>query len=355
MSKIMAVEHRLVNNAQDIRYRSRENKNARESLKAHPSMIAITREEKKLIEKTWGGLGLKIYTDWHCLYKNVNQFASEYVPTDLFYLRIIPKLNSRSFWAAWNEKTIYSRLFPNVSMPRTIGYRINGLFYDDKYKEISCDDFERILREEKRVIVKPSDGYEGRGVEIWDTHDVDLKTKLIHKARSYVVQEVLMQHESLSKLNESSVNPIRVMTLRLNGKIKYLHSIVRFGIPGSITDVNFKNGKEIIQACSVSSEGIINPYYYDANGLKWQREETMGGNQVLQIPNFDKVIQLALEIHEGLYHFDLVGSDITVDRNGNPIMIEFNIGSPGPIFPQYCNGPLFGDYTEELIFSLGRG
>ena len=166
-----------------------------------------------------------------------------------------------------------------------------------------------------------------------------------------MIQEVIVQHGSLASLNDSSVNPIRVMTLRLNGRIEYLHSIVRFGTPGSITDVSYKNGKEIIQASSVSPNGVISSTFYDVDGIIRSRDNSLEG-EMLQIPNFDKVIQLGMEIHDGLHHFDLVGSDITVDKDGTPIMIEYNVFWPGPVFPQYCNGPLFGQFTEELIDTL---
>ena len=116
-----------------------------------------------------------------------------------------------------------------------------------------------------------------------------LKKKLYSFSQNYVIQEVLTQHDTLSSLNSSSVNPIRVMTLRLNGKIKYLHSIVRFGTPGSITDVTFKNGKEIIQASSITKNGVVSPLYYDVDGIVKKRDNCAEG-KMLQIPNMVHMI-----------------------------------------------------------------
>ena len=354
MSRIMQFERSLVSYVQNTHLRNAQNKAARESLKNHAVREPITPEEKQQIAKVWDGLGFKGNTDWHRLHKNTNSFDPLYVPTDLYGTVIIPRLNQQNLLAAWDDKAYYPRFFPEIKKPRMIGLRIDGLFYDGEYKLLSSDDMERTLLNENRVIVKPSDGLEGRGIEIWNTHEVNLQEKLKTYASNYVIQEVLTQHDSLASLNESSVNPIRVMTLRLNGRIVYLHSIVRFGVPGSITDVTFVNGKEIIHASSVSPDGIISPFYYDVDGIKGQRRKNMGGDKILQIPNFDKVIQMGIEIHEGLHHFDLIGSDITVDKSGTPVMIEYNVYWPGPIFPQYCNGPLFGQYTEELIDTLKR-
>ncbi|MBQ6272833.1 MAG: hypothetical protein IJK63_01260 [Oscillospiraceae bacterium] len=354
MSKIMHFERCVMIWIQNTHLRNYQNRIARDSLKCHSTQSHITSDEKKEIEKVWGGLGFRGNVDWHCLYKTINGFDPFYVPTDIYGTEIIHRLNQQNLLAAWDEKAYYPRFFPEINKPRMIGLRIDGQFYDGDYKIVSPKVMERILLEEKRVIVKPSDGMEGRGIEIWDTNEVDLKKKLESYSSNFVIQEVLVQHDSLGSLNKSSINPIRVMTLRLNGKIKYLHSIVRFGTPGSITDVSFANGKELIQASSVSREGIINSSYFDADGIKRPRSKLMGGECKLQIPNFDKVIQMGMEIHNGLHHFDLVGSDITVDKNGTPIMIEYNVFWPGPIFPQYCNGPLFGEYSEELIETLKK-
>lgn len=352
MSRIMQLESNAIRWIQNTHLRNYQNRIARESIKVHQDQQRITADEKKMIEKVWGELGFRGNVDWHRLYKNINGFDPLYVPTDLYGAEIIPRLNKASLLEAWDDKAYYPRFFPKLKKPRMIGLRIDGLFYDGDYNTINPQDLVRIILDEKRVIVKPSGGLEGRGIEIWNTCETNLEEKLITFSSNYVIQEVLEQHTSLASLNESSVNPIRVMTLRLNGKIEYLHSIVRFGVPGSITDVGFSNGKEIIQASSVSPDGVISPFYFDADGIRRPRSKQLGGEAILQIPNFSKVIQLGMEIHEGLHHFDLVGSDITVDKNGQPIMIEYNVFWPGPIFPQYCNGPLFGQFTEELIYCL---
>ena len=351
MSHLMKLEQRIMNWVQNTHIRNYQNRIARESLKNHSCREPITSAEKKQIAKVWGKLGFRGNVDWHRLYKNINGFDAMYVPTDIYGTEIIPRLNKQSFLTAWDDKAYYPRFFPKIKQPRMIGLRIDGVYYDSEYHPITVEDLRRILLNEKRVIIKPSDGLEGRGIEIWNTNEDGLEERLNNFAWNYVIQEVIVQHGSLASLNDSSVNPIRVMTLRLNGRIEYLHSIVRFGTPGSITDVSYKNGKEIIQASSVSPNGVISPSFYDVDGIIRSRDNSLEG-EMLQIPNFDKVIQLGMEIHDGLHHFDLIGSDITVDKNGTPIMIEYNVFWPGPVFPQYCNGPLFGQFTEELIDTL---
>lgn len=67
------------------------------------------------------------------------------------------------------------------------------------------------------------------------------------------------------------------------------------------------------------------------------------------VPNFSHIIEMAISVHEGLHHFDIIGCDITLNKQKEPVLIEYNVYWPGIIIPQYCHGPLFGELTEELI------
>ena len=51
-----------------------------------------------------------------------------------------------------------------------------------------------------------------------------------------VIQEELHQHEALRKLNESSVNTVRVLSLLKRDGVKIYSLILRMGINGSKVD-----------------------------------------------------------------------------------------------------------------------
>lgn len=69
----------------------------------------------------------------------------------------------------------------------------------------------------------------------------------------------------------------------------------------------------------------------------------------LQLPNWDKALQLTQRIHEALPHFGFIAFDVCFDEDGSPRIMEFNIRGPGVLYYQYANGPLFGDRTQEII------
>ena len=356
--RISAVQRRIASLIVENHIRSYQINCARKSLKAYKDPERITKTEYREIKQKWGNAGFRGNTDWHRFYKNVNGFDPRYVPTDIYGAELIGKLNCESLIHAWEDKAYYSRLYPNIHKTYTIGYRIDGCFYDDKYNAISIERLADLICQYKRVIIKPSFGLEGRGIETWKPGITkEERKRIIDKLRNYsnnyVVQEYLLQHKLLSQFNSTSVNPIRVMTLRLNNKIVYLHSTLRFGTSNSITDIHFENGKEIVRMTSVEQNGVIGEYFYDINGFKMKTCE-LGIPTGSVIPNHDKVIEMAMQIHEGLHHFDLIGSDISIDECGNPTMIEFNVFWPGITIPQICNGPLFGEYTEQVLSELEK-
>ena len=64
------------------------------------------------------------------------------------------------------------------------------------------------------------------------------------------------------------------------------------------------------------------------------------------IPSFPQVLDFVKDLHYRLPYFRIVGWDITVDKDGKPIMIEWN---RQPELSQVAHGPAFGEYTEEIL------
>ena len=52
------------------------------------------------------------------------------------------------------------------------------------------------------------------------------------------------------------------------------------------------------------------------------------------------------DLHLRLPYFHLVGWDFGIDREGRPVMIEWN---RCPDLSQTAHGPAFGDMTEEVV------
>lgn len=70
-----------------------------------------------------------IKTYWHSFYAACNgNFSAGYIPENLFYTDIEPKLNDRQSATVLMDKNLLEKLFPNARQPGTVVKNINGFF-----------------------------------------------------------------------------------------------------------------------------------------------------------------------------------------------------------------------------------
>jgi len=316
----------------------------------------LSAAEKHEVDTLWGGFGRKLSYAWHEMFADkTGSFDARYLPGGLFEIEILPKLNSIPMTYAWADKAYYQERFPNSQFPKAYLYCIHGRFYSPTYEPLDATDALRVLKDNEKVFAKPSvDTRTGKGAALLSSEDIDidyLRQIASNRNSNYVFQQVVRQHPALSQFNESSVNILRMISLRYGGECRLLHTTLRFGIPGSNTDVAFVDGKEIVRGVRVSANGSIGNRILDLEGTTTLLDDDFfTAGRV--IPNFDSAAAMCKEIHEHLHHFDLVAFDVAVQENGEPIILEFNIRQPGILVYQFVHGPFFGEYTEGLVKEL---
>ena len=164
--------------------------------------------------------------------------------------------------------------------------------------------------------------------------------------KNFIIQEKIEQHAELSKFHPHSLNTIRILTLRINGRIILISSAVRFGDKASKTDNKGTGGL----SCGLDIDGNLNSFAIDSNMNVHQRHPfsniKFSGNQ---IPNFKKATDEVINLHEQLAYFDYVSWDIAIKKDGNPVIIEINLGYQGIDLHQYNNGPVFKEYLNHLL------
>ena len=67
------------------------------------------------------------------------------------------------------------------------------------------------------------------------------------------------------------------------------------------------------------------------------------------LPSYDKVIEMVKRLHLNLPYFRIVGWDIAIQEDGQPVLIEFNT-NPGLSQSAFKSG--MGEYTERVIREL---
>lgn len=283
-------------------------------------------------------------------YSQLNGIHSDrYISMDVYYFFVLPALNRFDFINAYLDKNIYSELFPDVKQPQTVIKNMNGI-YSRHGEEIQLMDAVTLIQQYgKEMIIKPTvDTCNGDGVaQIQALGTDELVALLKQYGHNFIVQEKVKQHPDIQRVNPTSLNSMRLFSYRrLDGTYDFLYpySFFRYGNKGAIKD-NVSQGGAM---CRVRADGSVDDRAYRFKSMKVYSLAEETGVENLVIPHFDKVVKTLLTMHKRLPYFDLVGWDLTVTPEGEPLFIEFNL-QPSIEGPQIQAGPMFGDNLDEVI------
>lgn len=329
-------------------------KKIRLAMKSYP-MKQLTAGQKAEVKAFFKKhIGREVPTDWHQYFYSRNGLWSEkYIPTSIYNTEILWRLNKFQFRYAYADKGIYDSVFHDINRPCTIVKNVNGYFYDGEHQHpLSEADAVKRCSNLKEAIIKPTlGGTWGVGVKlIQSTNGIvtdtnrSVKDLFASYKQCYIVQERLEQHPDLAKLNPTSLNTIRVMSYHRGNEVIILYAVIRIGRKGQIidnetaggikADIDLQTGR--IMGCAMGSptEG------------RMPLTDVGTSTDGYQIPCFDKVMETVKEMHLRIPYFNLIGWDMSVDKEGKPTLIEWN---SAPQLSQVGHGPAFGDLTEEIL------
>ena len=130
-------------------------------------------------------------------------------------------------------------LFRNKEMT----YAVFKEYYKRQLISIKSDnDYELFLdfiQKNKSFIVKPIDSDCGHGAKIYKNINVNEVQYIFNEIRSFgnvVLEELIIQSKEMSSLHPSSVNTVRIVTIKTSDSIVIFHPFLRMGRNGSIVD-----------------------------------------------------------------------------------------------------------------------
>ncbi|MBQ6072713.1 MAG: hypothetical protein IJK90_02230 [Bacteroidales bacterium] len=301
-------------------------------------------------------LGREVPTYWHqYLYSRNGLYSVKYIPASVYSSSIVFCLNNYQFCLAYADKGFYDTLFPEVNRPRTFVKNVNGLFYDDK-KHISRDEAIDMCSNLNGAVIKPTVfGTWGEGVKIFHAEkgfipemNITVNELFSRYNNSFIVQSKLEQHPDLARLNPTSVNTLRVMSYLSGDEVIILYAVIRIGRMGQVVDNETAGG--IKADIDLLTGRIKSPAFGNPTEKDMPLTDAGAVLDGYLIPSFPQVLEFVKNLHYRLPYFRIVGWDITVDKDGRPVMIEWNRQAE---LSQVAHGPAFGDYTEEIL-SIAR-
>lgn len=287
--------------------------------------------------------------DEYRLFKTVKGFDPRYLSHYIYFPVLARKLNDYRLTKLFEDKGLQGFIVnSNIRSPKVYTRRIDGEYYNSSMNQVSLGE---VIAEcvGKDLIIKDSkDSSGGKGISKITSPKANIDTiKADFDSRNgdFVVQECISQSSEMAKFNPSSINTFRITTLYLNGKYSLCNICLRMGRNGSSVD-NWGSGGIMI---GVNPDGELKDVGYDiqlnkyesSNGVKFK------GQIIKEMPYILQQVEKAHKNYFSLCKF--IGWDICIDENNEPVLIELNSSQPGVIGEQICNGPIFGDRTEEVI------
>ncbi|NRD19934.1 hypothetical protein HNV08_07735 [Winogradskyella eckloniae] len=293
-------------------------------------------------------------TYWHQYYKGLtNEFHVNYIPEDMFNALIAPRFNQMRQWPALLDKNLSYILFKGFPQPKAIVQNINGFYFVDGKivdQSVAIDTCNSI---NTALIIKPTiDSGDGIMVNKFTVENdkttfENLTVSELFKKykKDFIVQETVAQSAVLKSLNPTSLNTIRVMTYLKDDNVYVLSSVLRIGQPHSATD-NFSGGGII---CGIKSNGNLKSRAYTRAGAILNKSHTKVVFEGIAIPNYESVLNMVKRMHPIIPYFKIVSWDIGIDSNNEPVFIEYNTYYQDVDLHQIANGPLFGEFTDDIL------
>lgn len=220
---------------------------------------------------------------------------------------IIKKYNDKSKMYIFEKKEIFNKYYEKY-LNREYIYLDNNL-----------EDFKKYLKKKKEIIVKPTSLSCGKGVEkitVKDHNPEELYEKLI-KNKQLLVEDVAIQHDTISKIYPLSINTVRIVTLNK----KVVMAGIRFGNNGNVVDnfnheglftkINIKTGK--IDHPAIDKKGNV----YEIH--PYTNEPIVG----LEIPHWKEIKKMCIEACNITPEIGYIGWDVCVGEKA-PSLIEGN-------------------------------
>lgn len=326
-------------------------RSGRKNAKFMPANPRVEPEYKTTIRSYWKQFKTsapKKY--WFKLLCNeANEFSPKYIPDDKWFRDIVPHYNNLIFAKALQDKCLHNVLFPDMKRPETVVKRIAGVFYDDALNLLSREEAAARCRSVGRILIKPSVGSgQGNGIEFFTSEELtesDINAIFDKYGRDFIVQKKMSQHPVLASLNANSLNTIRVITFLHKDKVHILTSILRVGGGDNEVDNTSQGGYK----CTINPDGRLQKLGLSKIGGYWAYTESYPNGirfEDVVIPSFDKIKDIVCTHAAKMSHFPIIGWDIAVDPDGDPVLVEFNVI---PAQGHGTDGPLFGDLTDEVL------
>lgn len=228
--------------------------------------------------------------------------------------KIIEALNNSEYSELFDNKALFNKKFKDY---------INRDACD--IKDLSLKEFEKFVNKHEVIFCKPYNGDSGKGIEKLSVKDFKSPAYMYDHIKEKgigVLEETVVQHKDMAKVNPNAVNCMRLVTV-LNGKdVDVLYGVIKFGTTKDYVD-NMGRGGSISGPIDLKTGKIL----YDLKSAKGDVFKEHPTSKIklagYKIPRFNDAIKLVKEAAKVVPQVRQVGWDVCISEKG-PCIIEGN-------------------------------
>lgn len=320
----------------------------------------LTQEQQQAIDDFYlTNYGKKV--DYTC-HRTYAAYSDKFSPAFITEEIYIPELDHfLNIFEAYNSVLEDKNVMPHVAKsvgvktPKVLFSCVKGFYLDAENRPTTLDAALAALHDYGRIFIKPSvDSMGGRSCVLAEVKEgIDAKSQqslkdiLRKMGDDFVIQECLVCHDSLKTIYPKSVNTFRVVTYRWKDKIYLGPAVLRLGKGGMDVDNATQGGIFL----GVYPDGRLYDFAITKYGDRfYEHPDTSLRFSDYALPLFTKVTDAALRLHHAMPQVGVSNWDLTIDEDGNVVLIEGNLQFGGVRLAQMaCGVPVFGAHTAEML------
>lgn len=242
-------------------------------------------------------------------YVNLSRQQKKTYVTTKSYYKLLNYLNPKEYKATMSDKLVFNKIFNKYLGREWIDLRVASL-----------DEFKEFIKNKETIFAKPPTDFGGHGIEKIKLENEKIEDLYngLKERKKYLIEEEIVQHDELNKLNPYAVNPFRIVTLVNNGKAYLLANALRINIDDDIV-VGCNDAYMRLNEDGKISSRVIDDVanVYTEHPMKKVKFDTVVIPYVKEA--FELALKAALEVPEMRY----VGWDIAITKDG-PVIMEGN-------------------------------
>ncbi|WP_058991114.1 sugar-transfer associated ATP-grasp domain-containing protein [Anaerococcus rubeinfantis] len=186
------------------------------------------------------------------------------------------------------------------------------------------EDFSDFILKHDIFFLKQNIGSGGNGITKHKSNEIKNFEEFYKKinGKSFILEGALVQNKELAEFNPSSVNTIRVVTIRDNEKVHVMDAILRMGNGEKSTDNFHQHG--LAMKMDVKTGEVISCAIDKSNNKYYEHPISHKKLLGFKVPYWNEVIDTVIRASKVSNEVRYVGWDIAILDNGEVSIIEGN-------------------------------